>query len=794
MPVSDIDRLFDEALQPRIVMLQRALAKLGSCVSFMNTGAHPDDETSAMLAALSLRDGLDVSYACSTRGEGGQNEIGTESGRDLALLRTAEMERAAAELDLRLYWLPHGSDERLADFGFSKSGEETLQRWGEAHTLQRFVSVVRSERPDILCPTFLDVPGQHGHHRAMTAAAHRVMQLAGDAAFDTPGLSPWQPKKLYLPAFGGGGTAYDDEIAPPDATLVIEAAGRDPVTGSTYERLGQRSRARHLTQGMGRWVADGEERDWPLHLSDSRVEGPDLQLSSGLPASLGELAQFADAPVLAAPLRDAQAAIDEAVMQSHDPRAVLRAALRATAAVQTALQACPERAAADVVHRLHRKCEQLARVIRLAAGIDVRARLGTQRLRPGDATTLTLERYAGCLPELGGSLEVVPLAAAHARIERRDDGLCYVVDDAAPPSEAFLPRWLPDAPHGARLQVRIAFDGVDSVGELAFETPPLVLPAISVRLSPRRRVLNRVAAPRTVDVRLDDIVPSDGAPSLTLPDGWSAERTDDGFRVSLPDSLEPGEHQLAVSVAGRPASVVSVLSYPHIQPRLRHEPAVLPVHVVDVALPTARVAYVGGGNDRVAEDLSAIGMPVEPLDDARLSSAHPLDGFDTLLVGLFAMRTRTALRAALPRVHAWVERGGHLVTLYHRPWDGWDPDRVPPRRLCIGQPSLRWRVTDERAHVQVLEPEHPLLTTPNRIGEADWQGWHKERGLYFASDWDAAYRPLLSMADPGEAPLQGALLSADIGAGRHVHTSLILHHQMARGVSGAYRLMANLLA
>jgi hypothetical protein len=102
-------------------------------------------------------------------------------------------------------------------------------------------------------------------------------------------------------------------------------------------------------------------------------------------------------------------------------------------------------------------------------------------------------------------------------------------------------------------------------------------------------------------------------------------------------------------------------------------------------------------------------------------------------------------------------------------------------------------VTDEKAQITHLVPEHPLLNAPNTITDADWHGWQKERGLYFASNWDAAYTPLLSMADPDEQPQKGALLSGAFGKGRHTHTSLILHYQLEKLVPGAYRLMANLL-
>jgi hypothetical protein len=186
-----------------------------------------------------------------------------------------------------------------------------------------------------------------------------------------------------------------------------------------------------------------------------------------------------------------------------------------------------------------------------------------------------------------------------------------------------------------------------------------------------------------------------------------------------------------------------------------------------------------------------MGLDVTELPSGSLET--DLGQFTTILVGIFAFGLRPDLAAATPRLHRFVEQGGHLVTLYHRPSDGWDPASTPPRRLEIGSPSLRWRVTSPTAPVSMLIPGHALLAGPNRIGAADWSGWDKERGLYFASRWDEAYEPLLSMSDAGEEPLEGALVSARIGKGRHTHTSLVLHHQLDRLVPGAFRLLANLV-
>ena len=282
MPTPDQTRIVDERARPRVMELWWALRPLTSVIRFMNTGAHPDDETSAMLAALGFRDGFNLSFACATRGEGGQNDIGSELSEDLGALRTAEMERACEILDMRMYWLSENPEDPIADFGFSKSGTETLDRWGSGRTLARFVEIVRTERPDIICPTFLDVPGQHGHHRAMTEAARQVMAAAADRDFPS-NLVPWQVRKLYIPAWSGAGRSYDDDLGPPPATVVVPGRGIDPVSGWSWERIGQQSRAFHRSQGMGRWIAAGAERDWPLHLAESRVAGPDRTPASGLP-------------------------------------------------------------------------------------------------------------------------------------------------------------------------------------------------------------------------------------------------------------------------------------------------------------------------------------------------------------------------------------------------------------------------------------------------------------------------------------------------------------------------------
>lgn len=754
MPLSDRQRIEEDAARPRILRLWRALAPLRSVRSFMQTGAHPDDEVSGMLAALGLRDGWDLSYACATRGEGGQNDVGREAGPVLGTLRTAEMERAAAVLNLRLRWLSQAPGD-VHDFGFSKSGEDTLSRWGRARTLARMVEVVRRERPDVMCPTFLDVPGQHGHHRAMTQVALEAWEAAADPGFRGSDLPAWAPGKLYLPAWSGAGRAYDDDAPPPPETVRVDGSGADPATGWSWERVGQQSRARHATQGMGRWVPAGPGRDWPLHLARSRVGADANSVADNVPgweeAGLGAVRPHAEAALAAWPAADA----------------VLRHACAAHAAASGA-DVPPEHA-----HRRDRKMAQLAVLIREAAGVEALARLDRELLRPGGAAALTVELDPGAAEATAEPALPSGWTLAEGRV---------IVPLDAPATDPYPDDWFPDAPRLPVLEVRVRAHGVEAVSRLPFEVPPVVLPAPSARLDPEAAFVP-AGRPAAVPLAARDLAPAGAEPAVAPPPGWTA----DGL-VLRSDGPAPGLHEVPLTLGGAPARAVTIPAHGHVDPRAFHAPAILRLRVAEVAVPPGRIGYVTGGADRAGHWLRAMGAEAEDLGDEGLADLSP---YAALVVGVFALRTRPALRAAMPRVRDWVRAGGTLVTLYHRPWDDWDAAGLP---VAIGQPSLRWRVTDEGAEVAHLAPDHPVLTVPNRIGARDWAGWDKERGLYFASAWDDAYVPLLALSDPGEAPLEGGLLAADHGRGRHVHCALILHHQMERLVPGAFRLMANMAA
>ncbi|WP_224815640.1 PIG-L family deacetylase [Hasllibacter sp. MH4015] len=759
-------RILSEAHDPLIARVWRAMAGLRSCVTFMNSGAHPDDETTAMLAALWLRDGVNLSYACSTRGEGGQNDIGTETGADLGALRTAEMERAADVLDMRLYWHGQSADDTIRDFRFSKSREETIGIWGRERLMDRFVQIVRADRPDILCPTFLDIPGQHGHHRAMTQAAHDVIEAAADPTYPGCDLPVWQVSKLYLPAFSGAGGSYDDEVPPPPATLIVEAKGGDPMLGMRYEVIGQWSRQFHRTQGMGHWIAPGEERDWPLHLAWSRVGADAGRVTDNLPLTLADLG-----------MEEAQSAVDATLAAFPDMEAMAGLAAKALTLLDDASVAAEHR------HRVTRKAAQLSRLIRLTSGVAIRAHAARKALRPGEGTPVTVEMSHPNEVDVDVALDPgAGLQASAGRIEAAPD---------AAPRDPYPDSFDPLIPPAPALDVTVTLEGVTSRSRVAMDHPLHVYPARQARLSTAKAFLNLNEPARGLTLSASG--PEGAELSFDLPNGWSQDWSGGEVTLHLPEDAGEGLHVLPLLVNGAPATATRIIDHDHIRPVMNHWPATLTLRLARLEVPEARIAYIGAGNDSVAEWLRAAGLDVTDLDDAALSGADPFAGYDTVLVGVFAYRFRPALKPMVARLNAWVAAGGTLVTLYHRPRDDWDPEATPPSRIEIGQPSLRWRITDADAEVTMLAPDHPVFATPNSITASDWDGWQKERGLYFAKDWSPDYTALLRMADPDEQPLDGGLLVGRIGRGTHAHVALNLHHQLPQLVPGAYRLMANIV-
>ncbi len=373
--------------------------------------------------------------------------------------------------------------------------------------------------------------------------------------------------------------------------------------------------------------------------------------------------------------------------------------------------------------------------------------------------------------------------------------------------------------------------GVDkAMGE--YRKRVLALPAIDVSADPRSMVWPQaLEATREVSVSLTNLSasPRSGTVRLEAPEGWRVEPaaapyslagTPDGsarssgasgtftFRLGSDGDggVQEGTHVFRVVArqgAGTEATPgaslqrgrefvhdVRIVDYPHIPRAALIDEAVLRVRVFPVAIdPELRVGYVMGSGDGGARALRQLGARVDELGPAQLR-AGDFGAYDALVLGVRAYETRADLIHANDAVLDFARRGGTVIVQYNKyefPAGDFAPYPVAMRRPHD-------RVTDETAAVTALAPESPVFSGPNTLSERDFQGWVQERGLYFLSEWDPRYRPVMEMADPGEEPKRGGLLVAPVGEGLYVYCALALFRQFPAGVPGAHRLLANLVS
>ena len=353
-----------------------------------------------------------------------------------------------------------------------------------------------------------------------------------------------------------------------------------------------------------------------------------------------------------------------------------------------------------------------------------------------------------------------------------------------------------------------------------------VVPALSVRLAPEGVVVVPTAGPRPrkelrVAVTNNRSEARPAVARLEGPPGWSitpreaplafryeGEEVTVRFFVDPPAGLAEGESEVRAVVVqeGREhREGVQLVAYDHVQPRNFLRPAAARVLALDVrTTPATSVGYVKGPGDEVAEAIRQLGVPVNFLEPDDLAFGD-LSRYSTIVTGIRAYETRDDLRSLHPRLMAYVEAGGNLVVQYNRaPFNALSPSLRPSRSPeTLESPFTPYpasvtsrRITDEDAPLTLLVPGHPLFTTPNRIGPADWRGWVQERGIQFLSARDPRYVELLAGRDPfpkNPDEHRGILVEAKVGRGSWTYVGLVLFRQLPAGTPGAYRLLANLV-
>ncbi|MEW6337349.1 MAG: PIG-L family deacetylase [Acidobacteriota bacterium] len=791
------------AASPDAAHLRLRLERMLVTGSALYVAAHPDDENTALLAWLAQGRKVRAGYLSLTRGDGGQNLIGTEQGDVLGVIRTEELLAARAVDGAEQFFT------RAIDFGYSKSPEETLRVWGHEAVLADLVWVIRSFRPDVIVTRFpASGGGGHGHHTASAILAVEAFSAAADPSRFPEQLrlvEPWQATRLVWNAWRRPGDP------PVPGRLTVDVGAYEPLLGRSYAEVAAEARTMHKSQGFGSSPRRGSLPQEFEHVAGARAES---DLFEGVDLSWGRV-----------PGGDAVTALLARAAAEFDDRRPWRSAPRLVEAL-AALDRLPANALVAA------KRAELLEVVRDCLGLwfDVTSPAATAV--PGRAVELTVTAlnrspepislrrvevpHTSTGAPAGGALEenrpfdakvstVLPASVPHS--------LSYWLREAHGPGTYTLPEGSPvgAARSPAALSARFT---VDVAGrEVSFDVPavhrwtdpvegerwrPLaVVPPVTAGAS-KPVVFFPDAAARVVRVTARAHAAATARLDLELPAQWRVEPASVDLAFAKPGEERavtftvtppPGTttEEMVVRLDGAPARRAVEVDHRHIPPQLLLPLATARLVRVDVARPVERVGYVMGSGDEIPEVLRQIGFRVELLSDEELSEGD-LSSFGAIVVGVRAFNTRGRLAALASRLMSYVESGGTLVVQYATSRET-VTDAIGPFPLALS----RDRVTDEAAAIELLDPGHPLLRIPHRIAAADFEGWVQERGLYHAGTWDPRYTPLLSMADPGEKPTRGALLVARHGAGTYVYTGLSFFRQLPAGVPGAIRLFVNLL-
>jgi len=819
--------------------LGQMLKRIANNKRIMHIGAHPDDEDSDLLAYLARKENARVVYLALTRGDGGQNVIGPELFEALGVIRTEELLQARA-LDGA-----HQMFSRAFDYGFSKTLDEAKRFWDEEKIKCDVVRAIRSFRPQVVNPRFTGTPFDgHGQHQFSGYIAPIAVKAAADPN-ECPGTgAPWKVQKLYV------GQSFRSNAEP---SLLMNTGLYDPLLGKSYYEIAAFGRSQHKSQEQGGLELRGD-RFAGVNLVESTVKtiAKEQSMFEGLDTSIDGI--FGDAPGGAngqSPTQELEALIRNLPLFSADEVVTELLSLRARL-MQVLIASSQPADALQYNNDVSEKIQELDRAIGLAMGIQIDALSENETVAPGETFGLNVSIY---FPE-GSPLKLknVSMKApegwqfssaeagtgggglpARFRANPREGRSFKVTVPAGQkptqpyflekPREGYLYQWandgnqnLPFQPALITAQVTMEVNGT----EITFEQPveyryadPTrgelrrdlnVVPAVSVGVDQALLAIPRSDREETrqlaINITGNAVDGIEGTAKLVVPGGWRSSCANDSFgklskggstsvdcTLTIPANTPAGSYEVTaeVSAGGRSYSkTLNTIAYDHIQTHRYYTDSVANVAVMDLRSAAVKVGYVDGSGDYAPEAMRQMGLDVEILGKKELTSGD-LSVYDTIVVGIRASETNPDFVANNGRLLDYVRAGGTMIVQYQKA-------ALIQKNLVPFPASMASRVAEEDAKITILEPAHPVFNFPNKITQADFEGWVQERNLYSFSRFDEQYIPLLEAHDTGEPENKGGMVYARIGKGQYVYTSYAFFRQLPAGVPGGWRLFANLVS
>ena len=792
------------------------LEKLNVLGSVLYIGAHPDDENTGLMAYWAKQNKYRSAYLSTTRGDGGQNLIGTEKGSDIGILRTQEL-LSARSID--------GGEQfftRAIDFGYSKLAKETFEIWEYDKIFADTVWVIRSFRPDVIVLRFPteEVAGNHGHHTAGSILAADAFTAAADASRFPEQLKyvqTWQAKRILVNQSRFGGT-------PPIAEGMssVDIGVYNPLIGLSYNEIAGRSRSKHSSQGFGTIPSSGSQMEY------FRLIGGEPMTADIMEGVDTSWKRIAGGEVVGQMIGE--------ILNSYNvesPSAILLQLLELREKMDGLLKF-----GNDPLIKI--KMDELVKLIQSCAGIRFEVFAEDYAAAPGENinVSINLIQRTGqpahiasfVFPTLSQRREVnqdipnnvqqsirhgvklpsdYPISQPYWLILPEEKG-SFVVENGQLIGTAENPPAIPVEAEMTLFGKKIVFtasvryrwaDRAEGEKQRPFE----IRPPVTANFRQNVAVFHAGQTDKTekeITVTLKSHAAANkGTVGLKTPQGWQvtpnsisfefAKRHDEAtvvFRVRPPAGAKTADLRAVVSIDGKEYSYsLTEIIYPHIDSRVHFQDAALRLVPLEVKALRRKLGYIMGSGDDIPEILKDMGYDVTLLDDEMLT-AETLSGFDTIVAGIRAYNTRERLKFAQPFLMDFVKNGGTYIVQYNVN-TGLLTTEIGPYPFNVG----RDRIVEEDADLRFLFPSHPLLNTPNAITKDDFMDWIQERGLYFTEKWDSRYTPLFAGHDTGEKDLDGSTLYCEYGDGVFIYSSLAFFRQLPGGVPGAFRLFQNML-
>ena len=803
--------------KPSSTEIYESIQKLNFLGTVLYVAAHPDDENTRLIAYMANHVKARTAYLSLTRGDGGQNLIGPEIRELLGVIRTQEL-LAARRVD--------GGEQifsRANDFGYSKHPDETLEIWDKDQVLSDVVLAIRQFKPDVIINRFdhRRAGKTHGHHTTSAMLSLEAFDLANNASAYPNQLnqtSLWQPIRLfYNTSWWRYGSKENFDKIDKSNMISFDIGTYYPLKGVSNNELASLASSQHLCQGFGRLSQRGEQEEYIEFLKGTPLNG-DKNIFSGIDTSWNRIKGGKAVGNILNTI--------EKNFNFKNPSTHISELVKAYQLLQKVKDQ----------HWKNQKSKELKAIIEMCAGLYLEASAETNWATQNETIKLNIE----ILNRSDSSIILESLNNASGlniskNITLKNNTIYNFKENIEVPNKAepTTPYWLnekgslgmykvkdskligkPETPRIFNIDFNLLIDNTPITftksiiqrfskpdkGELY--RPFEIIPEVSAKITEKVIILN-TNKQREISVIIKAGRNNlEGEVEIKHPSNWSI--IPKSQNISIPHK---GEEQTVIFTVIPPKNqseayitpIVHIgdktytnelfeIDYNHIPYQTVLLPSESKIVRLNIKKQGENIAYIQGAGDVVPESLKQIGYNVRVITTDDITPEN-LSNFDAIVVGIRAYNTIEDLNFKQQQLFNFVANGGNMIVQYntnHR----LKVDHLAPYDLTLS----RDRVTDEHAEVRFINPNHDILNLPNKITNEDFEGWTQERGLYFPNKWAKEFTPILSINDKGETPKEGSLLVAKHGKGYYIYTGLSFFREFPAGVSGAYRLFANMLS